>query len=352
MKIYKKWLISVISLTLSLIIILMTINFIIDPLQYYRKAFYQPDFSEQQRYQNPGLAKNYPYDTVILGSSMTENFLPTYVDSKLKVKALKLSIEGSSAKEQYMIGNIAIDTGKVKNVIWGIDYFSLRGDPNRVRDEYGAFPYYLYDNNPFNDVNYLLNIDTTSQVIKLLAEALGVRERKNPDLNLLNNWGSRESFYKEKVLKEWERLRKEGSVTASEYEIDCIRKNVDRNIIPLVKSHPEVMFYLYYPPYSILQHRFYYEKNPKLFESELSIKRYIFKQIGELPNVKIYDFQQEKKVTFNLNNYKDLAHHSSFFNEWIIDRIVDDKYIVNKNNLEQNNKTLKEQVESLDVNKL
>ncbi|GAB4266690.1 hypothetical protein Tfer_3133 [Thermincola ferriacetica] len=351
MKIYKKWSISIISLTLSLILIFMTVNFIVDPLQYYRKAFYQPDFSDQQRYQNPGLAKNYQYDTIILGTSMSENFLPSYIDAKLGVKTLKLSIMGSSAKEQFMIGNLAVNTGKVKNIIWAVDYFSLRGEPNRVRDEYGAFPYYLYDKNLFNDVNYLLNIDTTRQVFRLLAVALGVMERKNPDLNILNNWGFRESFGKEKVLKEWERLKKGGPVTITEYEIDNIKKNVDQNIIPLVKSNPEITFYLYYPPYSILQHRFYYEKNPQLFENELFIKKYIFKQIGGLPNVKIYDFQHEKKITFNLDNYKDLAHHSPAINEWIIDNIVKDKYRVNNNNLEQYNRILKEQVESLDVSK-
>ncbi len=352
MKSNKKWALTVLGLTLSVVFILMAINFIVDPLQVYRKAPYAPDFSKEQRYQNPGLARNYDYDTIVIGSSMSENLRPSYLNPKLGVKTLKLSIMGSSAKEQNLTANLALGTNKVKNVIWVVDYFSMRGDPNRVRDEYGAFPFYLYDKNPLNDIKYLLNMDTTKQVIHLGFVAAGLEKRINPDLNTLNTWGEPTAFGKQRVLAEWQKVQQGGPVTASEYEYSNVINNIDVNLISLINKYPKVNFYLYYPPYSILQHRFYYDKNPQLFENELGMKKHVFEKVGLRPNVKIFDFQQEPKVTFNLNNYKDLAHHSPQISQWIIDCIAKGKYRVTKDNLNMGLNTLEKQVETLNEKNL
>lgn len=349
---HRTWSLAVIGITWFLIMLVVGVNYVIDPLQFYRKAFYAPDYSDQQRYQNPGLAKNYDYDTVIIGSSMSENHIPSYVNQKLDVKTLKLSIMGSSIKEQQMIATLAIKTGKVKNMIWVIDYFGLRGDPDRVREDYGPFPYHLYDKNPLNDMKYLLNIDTLDQVFHVMKVFAGIEERKNPELDKLNTWSDKYSYNRELVLRDWEKWSKGGPVNSGEYELVNVKQNIDQNILSVVKKYPEVNFYLYYPPYSILQHRFYYDKNPVLFDNELKSKRYIFEQVGELPNVKIFDFQDEKKWTFELNNYKDLAHHNGRLNLLIIDAIAKDKYRVKKNNLEEGLNSLKRQVETLDISKL
>jgi hypothetical protein len=325
---------------------MILINYSVDPLQFYHKSFYTPQFSLEQRYQTPGLAKNYDYDRIIVGSSMTENFVPSYVDSKLGGHTLKLSIEGASMKEQYMIAKLAINTGKTKSVLWGVDYFSLRGDPNRVRDEQGEFPYYLYDNNPFNDLKYLVNLDTSIDAFKILASFIGIGKLQNFDMDLLYNWNNKYKYGKQIVLKVWENYKNGSKISVDEYEYINIKRNIDENIIKLIKSHPEVKFILYYPPYTILQHRYYYDRNPELFQYELAAKEYLFSQVGELPNVEIYDFQHIKEITFNLEYYKDLAHHSQEINEFIIDSIASGKNRVNNRTLLEYADELKKQVVS------
>jgi hypothetical protein len=351
MKRYRKWSLAVLTMTLGLLALLVSLNFAVDPLQFYRKAWYEASFSTQQRYQNPGLAKHYDYDTIIVGTSMTENFLSSYVNARLGGKTLKLSMSGATSKEQYMIAKLAIDTGKVKRVIWGVDYFALRGEPDRVRDEFGPFPHYFYDRNPFNDIKYLLNLDTTADTVKALQAALGIIKPDNTDLERLNTW-TQYTFSKKIVLAEWNKVMSGGSFVPSEYEFDNIKQNLNENIIPLIQQNKEIQFILYYPPYSILQHRFFYEKSPALFENELATKRYLYEQVGSLPNVRIYDFQQDEEITFNLDNYKDLAHHSAKINEYIIDSIAAGTHRVDGNNLAETMEELRRQVESVQVNKL
>ncbi|HZG14591.1 MAG TPA: hypothetical protein VE710_06170 [Candidatus Bathyarchaeia archaeon] len=351
MKQHKRWSITVLSLVILLMGVLMGINFAVDPLQYYRKADYPPSFSTQQRYQNPGLARNYDYDTIIIGTSMTENFLPSSVDKKLGGKTLKLSMSGATAKEQYMIAKMAIDTGKVKHVIWGVDYFALRGEPDRVRDEYGPFPFYFYDKNPLNEWRYLLNVDTTVDSLKIVGSRMGLYEQPRQDLNLLNTW-TNYSFSKELVMKEWDKVKQSQPVTSSEYEFANIQHNLDHNLISLIKAHPEIQFTLFYPPYSILQHRFFYEKGKVLFDNELAAKTYLYEQVGSLQQVRIFDFQQESTITFNLNNYKDLAHHSMEINEYMIDCMAAERYLVTADNLHTFGEELRKQVETLQPEKL
>lgn len=351
MKPYKKWSATVLFITLTMLALLISLNYIVDPLQFYRKAAYQSSFSTQQRYQNPGLAKNYDYDTIIIGTSMTENFLPSYVNEKLGVKALKLSMSGATAKEQYMIAKLAIETGKVKNIIWGVDYFALRGEPDRVRDEYGPFPHYFYDHNPFNDLRYLLNLDTTAETMETVESIAGMKKRENTDLNMLNTW-THYAFGKQKVLAEWEKVMGGGTFTTSEYEFANIKQNLNENLISLIQAHPNIQFHLFYPPYSILQHRFFHDKSRALFENELEAKKYLFEKVGSLPHVSIYDFQQERSITFDLTQYKDLAHHSPKINEYIIDAIAKDEHRVDGTNIDGLLEQLRQQVETVKINQL
>jgi hypothetical protein len=350
--VHKKWSITVFSITALLLMLIILLNYIVDPLQFYHKAFYEPFYSKEQRYQLPGMAKNYDYDTIIIGSSMTENFIPSYIKRHLGFNALKLSISGSSTREQYLIANLAMQTGKVKNVIWGIDYFALRGEPTRVRDEQGPFPYYLYDQNPLNDIKYLLNIDTTNESINIITGQLRGEKREKTNLDLLYSWGSLTQFGRKTVLKLWENTDTSNAQASEEYESDNIKKNLRENVFNLVKNNPHINFYIYHPPYSILQHYYYYKVNRVLFENELYAKKYLFSELGSLKNVKIYDFQQDKNITFNLNNYKDLAHHSEKINDYIINAIAKNNYLVTKDNIDIYLKMLKLETENLKVGEL
>ena len=69
------WIIKFLLLSILTLLTVGVINFLLDPFQQYRKAnFYKPIY-DNERYLNPGLAKTYDYNQVIIGSSMTENFL-------------------------------------------------------------------------------------------------------------------------------------------------------------------------------------------------------------------------------------------------------------------------------------
>ena len=104
----RRYLRIVIGVMLCGVALVAAINFIVDPLQYYRRAsWYPPHFSDNQRFQNPGLIRNYDYDTIVLGTSHSENFLASDIARILGRRALKLSISGSSIHEQSLTLRLA-----------------------------------------------------------------------------------------------------------------------------------------------------------------------------------------------------------------------------------------------------
>lgn len=320
----KNYLITVMVLSLFI----GGFNWIVDPYQFYRKAFYSPVFNENQRYQNPGLAKNYEYDTVIIGSSHTENFSPGYINNRLGFNTLKLSISGSSAREQYLILQKAIETSKVKNVIWGVEYRSFNGGPYRVSDK-GDFPYYLYHENLFSHTRYLLSLDTFWFSIKAL---LGIG---HSDLETLYAWNDSFSFSESRVLKAWDRERlqsKTGKRTDVASDFNDIHQSIKVNLEEIVRNNQSIDFYLFFPPYSILAFVAEYSYERDVYEENLKFKEDVIGSLLEYDNVYIYDFQHLKYITHDLNNYKDLGHYSKEINEYIIDSLSSGEHLVTRDN--------------------
>lgn len=310
-------------------------NYMVDPLQFYRKSTkFKPIFSDEQRLQNPGLAKNYDYDAIILGTSMTENFLPSSVDSKLGVKSLKLSMEGSSVKEQKLIFDVANSTGKPKTVIWELNYFSFydKSDINKGNEGY-EFPMYFYDKNKINDIRYLISNDILKHSMTVIAYNLGIlTPAENTDLEYLNNWQSKYAFSEERVLEDFKRITTNLYVTDTD-NWDLLKKNIDNYLLKSIEENPCINFILYYPPFTDLMPKYLYMRNENDFNNFLKIREYVFSKIQDLQNVQIYDFQASDEITGNYDYYKDLSHHSQEVNEWILDMIRENKYMVTEDNI-------------------
>lgn len=70
---YKKFCIQAISLIIIALALIAIFTVIVDPLFQYHKPFFNV-YIVSERYQNPGILKNFDYDSILTGSSMTENF--------------------------------------------------------------------------------------------------------------------------------------------------------------------------------------------------------------------------------------------------------------------------------------
>ncbi len=328
-----------------LAILTALITAFIDPLQFYhRPSWYTPLFSEEERYQNPGLAKNYEYDTIIIGTSMTENFVPSQVDAHLGGTTLKLSMEGSTVDEHYKMAKLALETGKVKQVLWGLDYFSLK---LATADEEEDFPDYLYDGKLWTDYKYWFNSSVYQQFARSVKNMLSGGTAQ--DIDYLYNWNDKVKFGKQYVAASYlKACDQEIDYGTNEESTDQVKDYFNTYIRPLLEEYPDVQFYFYYPPYSVMRQVAWYSSNPVRFDNQLVMRQWMFEQFEQFENVKLYDFQTESEWTFNLDLYKDLSHHNGDINAWIAEAIGQDNsvYRVTTDNVEKLNSLLTAQAES------
>lgn len=338
------WIITTFALTLFGLFIVGVANFMLDPFQQYAKATLYKPIYDNERYLNSGLAKTYDYKQVIIGSSMTENFLLSDAKELLGLdKPIKFCMSGATSYEMKVTLEHAYRQRKIDTVIYGLDLFSFTGDTTRLFGGAGTFPFYLYDDNYLNDYRYLVSFDT----FKFFVDSFIVpKPAQMFDFNRMYEWQyllSEDDFNKKDRIDEWkEKYGFNPDYSKSEYALKAMKENVDINLLPMIQNHPETTFYIFYPPYSILAFK---DMQTKGWLSTVEqFKRYVYLELAHYPNVKLYDFQASKEVTCNLDNYKDLLHYHKRINTWMLQQMRDEGYLI------KNNTQLKQSTRALDKN--
>jgi len=215
----KKWLISVIVLVLAALLCSGVLIAVVDPYFHYHKPLAAFGYAlDNERYQNNGIVKNFDYDAIITGSSMTENFKTSELNALFGVNAVKVPFSGGSYKEVNENLEAAFKHNKsIKLVVRGLDYNRLFNTADK-RD-YDSYPYYLYDDNIFNDVSYLFNSEVLFVTLQNMDEKDTVL-----DFDRYVNWNNDFAFGKDAVRANYARstvevVDEQRHVTGEEYAI-------------------------------------------------------------------------------------------------------------------------------------
>ena len=319
-------------------------NFVVDPLHYYRGStsinhVYFPGF---QRSQNVGLARSFYYDTIVIGSSVTENFLPSYIERSWGGRAMKLAISGSTAHEQHLILQQATRTGQVGRVIWGLDVSAFYGSPQRVRDDQGPFPYFMYRTPAILNLEYPLSLSTLDLSMRVL------KGWGETNLDELDTWYQRFQFGEKIVLEGWsgscELFARKYELGRSELPSLTIREMheaVRHNLVSVVRGNPDIAFYLFFPPMARL---IYVPADTGMLTYSIPLRRFIASEIGDEPNVHLFDFQAVPALVDDLGHYKDLLHFDLRTSEYLIDSMHDGHGRVDRQLLLANSEQLIDQV--------
>jgi len=324
----KKW-ILLWFLVISSLLVIGIFNFIVDPYQQYRKAsFYKLPY-KNPRELNAGLAKNFDFDSVVIGTSMMQNFnindLHTILGYK---KPIKLTMPGCSVYEQKIILTNALHHQKIKNVLIGIDFLSYYGDVKRFKHGEAFFPSYLYDDNLINKYKYLISSDTLKRSFQLLFSHN--HDERIYDYTKMYEWKShtKDEDVLSVIKKRWiNRKNFDNEAQESEKKLLFLKNNFDYNLKSVIENNKNIKFTLFFPPYSILAYKVYEQRGE--LNDFIHFKEYVVKSLSKYKNVKIYDFEFANKITFNLQNYYDLYHYNKHISRWILEEIKENKYLVN-----------------------
>lgn len=331
----KCWTTLTLTLLLSGLALIVGLVVLIDPFEIYHKAtaFIPPITNGTQNYSNAGIAKSYDYDSIVIGSSMTENFRPSQLDELLGGHFVKLPINGGSPYNHKQMMDMAFSAQDIKTVFYGIDIESLTYFYTTPKCE---MPDYLYDDDLLNDVQYWFNKSVLAKYLPACLRTLGQTDPDQRDTMYM--WGDLYEYGRDAALRDVHITGK--TVQQSPLEDHPVLSqqsmlNVEYNLVPYIENHPDTQFIFFFPPYSLAYWYTFYaggNLNYHLMQKEAVIHRLLGYE-----NVKIYDFQAELDWILDLDNYIDASHYGPWINDAIAEAVSADAYRVSSVQTAQEN---------------
>lgn len=302
---------------------------VIDPFFHYHKPVGSlKAVVTKAEYQCIGTVHHFEYDGIVLGSSVAENYNNRWFDEAFGGTTIKGIKSSAATVDLVYYLKEALASKEIKNVYYSMDIFALTADAGRKFPD-DSLPLYLYNDNPFDDVNYIWNKDVVFEHIPYM---FAMTYLDDYDEGTSYNWAQYKTFSKEDTLRHYSRPEEvQPMIPEKEY-----KENIDANITLIenvVKEHPEVTFRFICPPYSMLWWDAAYrngETEQNLYASGQAAERLLVYE-----NVEMYYFQNNEELITNLDYYMDTVHFSDEINYEIVEWMKEGEYRLTPDNYQE-----------------
>ncbi|WP_293724041.1 hypothetical protein [uncultured Cetobacterium sp.] len=320
---------SILLIGLSLILI-MILNFKVDPMRFYRNpiGYIVGNWRDDERILNAGIIRNSDFDSILIGSSMTRNFDIESIDNVFNWKTIKLTMSAATQRDIYYTYNFVKEVNpNFKNVILGIDIETFFQNEDFQKIEFDK-SFYVKDR--ISNPGYLLNFRTLKYSLEFLKLNLF---KTREEIENIYKLGYKYEYKKENVLslvKEISNLSSFENIQKTELDfrvLENMKNNYSKNLKIILENNRDKNFYLFFPPYSI----YYYDKllkDQKVNEYN-SFKKFLKQEMKGYSNVQLYDFQEIDSIVNNLDNYGDLMHFSPEVSQQLLEYMFKNEYKVN-----------------------
>lgn len=354
---YSRYLIWILCIAFLLCFVVALLNYIVDPYFHYHKPYTNYRLADE-RYINDGIARNFDYDAIIIGNSLSENFKCSQYDALFDVKSVKLPYSGSGVKELWdalghMIGRKPLSEDAYNHIAetqpeYIDDYKALDGYGKDIKEvlicvdiddidryyswhRYNEYPDYLYDDIWWNDINYLLNKDTLYRgTVYNLGMTIAGKESTSFDeyASWTRESGPKQALgdldYIDENINGMDRSFEEKDAARVCYNIKC-------NVLPVIEANPNVRFRFLVAPISIAKWAEYRSDGKTGYI--VDVVKCFSDMLLEYNNVEIYSFLDSYDVINDLDRYCDSIHYDAGVSEWMLDEISMGNHNVNTDNM-------------------
>lgn len=312
-------------LTVGMAALLLLANalavYVLDPFEHYRKAPYTPRL-DNQNYVNIGIARHYDYDNVLIGSSMVENTKTSPLAAHYGGQWIKLATKAGTARNHGLLLDAAYEAHALQHVIYCLDPYAFSDGVDSLAY---PLPWYLWNKDPFDDVNYLFNWTVLTQEIPY---ALGQMIRRDiPDLgpDSWHVWGWYEYNRAAALASHDFPSVPKPMLPANAFEQHVI-DNYTTWIEPFLRDHPETTFSMFFPSYSILY--WVTVRDRGVLDAQLSARAQITALLLQHDNVRLFDFAAKEDWVYDLDRYRDYSHHRPEMNQETMGMIMEGQGLI------------------------
>lgn len=321
-----KWLVI---LLIAVMLLPPLLTYIFDPFYQYHKPFFNIKASLHDRdNQVVGTIRTFDYDSVLLGSSVAENFDTTFINNEFDCSTLKIIRASGSVADLLYYMDMAHKNQDLKQVFWCMDLFAFTS-PTKVSLYDESIPRYLHTETILDDITYLYNKDIIFKEIPLSIAFSFMNI--NTDGNAYN-WSAKKEFSAAKAMQAYQKPQQTlPSVDITAEKSELISANISM-AIEEISSHSETEYIIIFPPYSLLWWDCNYTNG--LTNEYFYILETLLPQLLECENATVYYFQSEADIVCNLDYYMDMLHYSPDINQYMLEQIVSDNNVVTTDNLQ------------------
>jgi len=305
---------------LAEVLLVAGIVVVFDPFYQYHKPWFGLEAVLNDRdNQMPGTIRNFEYDSVIVGSSVAENFDSAFLDDVYGTETLKVIRAAGSVADLMCYLNQAHEHQELKKVFWCLDLFALEAGTKVTLD--GDFePEYLHTKSILDDLPYLFNKEILFEKIPYML-ACSAQELNTG--GQAYNWSRGKNFSVEGAMRVYNRPDVAPDEAVEQKSVAEYEARIEENIRILseeVKTHPEIEYRFIVPPYSLMWWDCAY------VNGELEMRLYTLEKVLpallEFENAQVYFFQAEEEIVCDLNYYMDMIHYSPEINQHMLECIV------------------------------
>lgn len=342
---------------LCMLAVFALIAFCFDPLHIFTTPKDKENalYSIDSRVQNAGYIKNFDFDSVIIGNSHMENLSHKKTAQYLPGNWFNLSMSGSTENERKLVLDKVLRSKKIKQVLL------LLNGGFRINSTEGYEV--LYDRNPFNDISIYLNemyskcffnhmINTvfrTKFYDDCFGKKLNIDEHNawiydtfhSSRLGGIKKWASH--YQNDQLFDTYKALNKHYNISPRNLKLISkeikseIENNINKNVLSLVKDHPETQFYCYIHPIFKLGFALNLRsENEDTQATEVYIEylRQVVKIASSYKNFKLFGFDN-LEFTSDVKNYKDESHFTPELNYQLLNYIKEDRYLLDNSNIDE-----------------
>lgn len=276
--------------------------FLADPFFHYHEPWFGLKAVEDTKeYQVPGILTNFSYDSVLAGSSVVMSMDTERLDERFSCKTVKAVGGSASAPLLDYYLDLAFEGREIKYVFYGLDVFSFYNAPDmQVVDDDVQ---YLVNENPFDDIEYLWNMDIIGESIPNMILKSKEKDYREGLIFQLNHEAV---LGPDAVLS----MHCPGGAVQEEKPLDFQGEFVTENINRLeerVKAYPDTQFLFFVPPYNIVWWDDAYEKG--ILGTYMHTLETCMERLLPYENVRFYRTGFNEKYTIcDMYQYMDYIH--------------------------------------------
>lgn len=323
----KEYTLKTIIYTAIVLIVTAVVVIIVDPFSHYHMPPCKFQAVEtDERSALIGVAKNSSYDTALIGSSMSENFVDSWFnDGIFGNSTVKICLQGAHFSDYKIILDEVIKKPEVKNIVFSFDTYLLTNNPE---ENPATIPEYLYNDKIIDDSYYVWNKSVIFRYLPMFI-INNIREGFSDDNAYV--WADDYGYDKYSARNAY--ITKRPAIVAPMKAYDEFFDYSDQflnSIIPYIEAREDITFYFYSSPYSML----FWDNSMRLgnTEAEICALERVMNRLLEYKNVRIFYFQDDFDIITDISNYRDYSHFKQDINKYMYECMRDGKKEVTKEN--------------------